>query len=96
VHQAVIGLAGRIGEVRGRRGSEPDWVKYLSEERRRAIHEPSHAIVAALRRLLHRVTIIPNEERRSRSGRYYAPRTRLTANRYLQTPAHRIQPFRVR
>jgi hypothetical protein len=73
VHQAVIALAGEIGERRGRRGSEPGWVKYLSEERRRAIHEASHAIVAAsVAHYVHRVSIIRNEQRRSRSGRYFS------------------------
>jgi len=73
VHQAVVSLAGQIGEVRGRRGSEPGWVKHLSEERRRAIHEASHAIVAAsVAHYVHKVSIIPDHERRSRSGRYFS------------------------
>jgi hypothetical protein len=72
VHQAVIALAGEIGECRGRRGSEPGWVKCLSAERLRAIHEASHAIVAAsVAHYVHRVSIIPDQERRSRRGRYF-------------------------
>ena len=73
VHQAVIALAGQIGEIRARRGSEPGWVKYLSEERRRAIHEASHAIVAAsVAHYVHRVSIVPDCERRSCSGKYFS------------------------
>jgi hypothetical protein len=73
VQEAIIALSGEVAEARARRGSEPGWTKYVSEGRRRGVHEAAHAICAAsLARYVLGLTIVPDEQRRSRSGRYFS------------------------
>jgi hypothetical protein len=68
---AIIALAGKIAEVHARRPDKDGWVRLITPERSLALHEAAHAVVAAsLARYVLRLSIVPNEKCRSRSGRY--------------------------
>ena len=62
----MVSLAGPLAERRARRGSEPGWVRMLSEERRIAVHEAGHAICALVcEKYVIELTIIPDPEKKS-------------------------------
>ncbi len=66
VVRAVVSLAGKLAERRAHRGSEPGWVRMLSEERRIAVHEVGHAICAMVcEEYVIELTIIPDPEYKS-------------------------------
>jgi hypothetical protein len=59
--KAVVSMAGPLAEKRALRGSGPGWVVQVTTERRIAVHEAGHAVLATVTGLYaHRVTVVPD------------------------------------
>lgn len=85
----IIAAAGRVGERRARQGGAPGWHQFRTGQESVAIHEASHAVVAAhFGQQIYELSMVPNELETKSSSRS------VQSHRSLAFCCYGAAPFR--